>query len=73
MNKNQEQELYNFCYSCIIDGCGEDSLMTVEDAEYNLENWIEEGDEEIVSVIRNVDAYDFARIYNKVLKELHQK
>ena len=62
--------LENFCYSCIIDGCGEDKPMTVEDAEYNLENWIEEGDEEIVSVIRNVDARDFAKVYNRVLAEL---
>ena len=36
------KELENFCYSCIIDGCGDDKPMTVEDAEYNLENWIEE-------------------------------
>lgn len=64
------KELENFCYSCIIDGGGEDKPMTVEDAEYNLENWIEEGDEEIVSVIRNVDARDFAKVYNRVLAEL---
>lgn len=64
------KELENFCYSCIIDGCGEDKPMTVEDAEYNLENWIEEGDEEIVSVIKNVDARDFANVYNRVLAEL---
>lgn len=64
------KELENFCYSCIIDGCGDDKPMTVEDAEYNLENWIEEGDEEIVSVIRNVDARDFAKVYNRVLAEL---
>ena len=64
------RELENFCYSCIIDGCGEDKLMTVEDAEYNLENWLEEGDEEIVSVIAHVDAMTLAETYNRVLAYL---
>ena len=73
MTDRQLDDLYNLCYSCIIDGGNDGEPMSYEDAEITLENWFEEGDEEIVSIIRGVDYRDFAKIYNNVLKQIHKK
>lgn len=73
MTDRQLDALYNLCYSCIIDGGCDGARMTCEDAEATLEAWFEEGDEEIVRIIRGVDYRDFANIYNDVLKQMHKK
>jgi hypothetical protein len=72
MDKAKERELYNFCYSCIISGDYDGSVMTAEDAVYNINAWSEE-DEELAEMFEGVSAEKFTEMFNQVRAELHVK
>jgi len=70
MTEERKAELYNLCYSCLIDGSSDDEPMTAEDAEYTLNAWREEGDEELCEIIEGVSGAELAEIYNDVLEQM---
>lgn len=70
MDEEKKKELYNFCYSCIISGDYDGSIMTVEDAQYNMDAWREE-DEELAETMAGVSAEEFTYIFNDVRAQLH--
>lgn len=59
----------NLCYSCLIDGCGDHRFITVEEAEYTLRSWKEEGNE-LAHETANLSADEFMKAWNSVYAEL---
>lgn len=65
----KNDDLYNLCFSCLIDGCGEHQPITEEEAEYTLRCWKEEGCD--LPELDGVSAKEFADIWNQVFYQLH--
>ena len=65
----KDNDLMNLCYSCLIDGCGEHKLITIEEAEYTLKCWQEEG-KELAEETEGLTAERFMNAWNKVCSEL---
>ena len=70
MDKRKYDEVVNLCYSSIISGDYDGSVMTVEDAQYNTDAWREE-DEELAEMLDGVSAEEFTEIFNDVRAQLH--
>ena len=65
----KDSDLMNLCYSCLIDGTGEHNPITLEEAEYTLQCWREEGNE-LAEDTEGVSAERFMSAWNRVLSEL---
>ena len=61
-------DIYNLAYSCLIDGCGEHKLITLEEASYTLQCWQAEGSEIMETDSLTPEAFMMA--WNDVLKHL---
>ena len=57
------EDLMNLCYSCLIDGTGEHKPITLEEAEYTLQAWKEEGNE-LEEETKGLTAYEFMTAWN---------
>ena len=66
----KHDELVNFCYSCLIDGGGEHSPITLEEAEYTLRCWREE-ENELANDTADLTAPEFMSAWNSVYREIH--
>ena len=56
-------DLMNLCYSCLIDGTSEHRPITLEEAEYTLQAWKEEGDE-LAEETKGLAAEKFMNAWN---------
>lgn len=65
----KKAELMNLCYSCLIDGTGEHKLITLEEAEYTLKCWQDEGNE-LAEETKGLTAEEFMGAWNIVYTEL---
>ena len=66
----EDNELMNLCFSCLIDGCGEQKPITREEAEYTLRCWQEEGNE-LAEETTGLTADQFMDAWNQVYTYLH--
>ena len=60
-----QDDLMNLCFSCLIDGTGEHSPITVEEAVYTLQCWQEEGSE-LADETAGLTAEEFMDAWNQV-------
>lgn len=59
----------NRCFSCLIDGTGEQAPISLEDAKYTLECWKTEGSK-LAEEIQGLTAEEFMKTWNRVFSEL---
>ena len=64
-----QDDLMNLCFSCLIDGTGVHSPITVEEAAYTLQCWKEEGGE-LAEEIADLTAKAFMDAWNQVFFRL---
>ena len=65
-----DSDLMNLCFSCLIDTTGENRSITLEDAEYPLQCWQEEGGE-LAEETADLTAEEFMDAWNHVFWLLH--
>ena len=66
----EKSDLMNLCFSCLIDGTSEQRPISLEEAEYTLECWKEEGNE-LADETKGLTAEEFMKAWNQVLSYLH--
>ncbi len=65
----KNDELYNLCFSCLIDGGGEHMPMTEKEAADLISEWQEEGCE--LAEVEGLNAADLSEVWNQVFYQLH--
>ena len=68
---SKKEDLHNLCYSFLIDQCGDAETITEKDARHTMNEWREEGDDEIIEIIEGVTPQYFAKVWNDVYYELN--
>ena len=65
----KKDDLMNLCFSCLIDTCGEQAPITLEEAAYTLRCWQDEGNE-LAEDTKDLTADEFMKAWNAVYAEL---
>ena len=64
-------DLYNLCFTCLLDSTNESRPTTEAEAAYNLDCWKKEGDPDILRIISGLSISDFVAAWNDVYSYLN--